>query len=70
MSTGAPTPTSWWPLTRKIRGVVAAALAGDVALVIAELTHTITWTAVLVGVLTSTSAAIVGYLTSDAPAAP
>ena len=55
---------AWWPLTRKIRGVFAAALAGDIALLTAALT-TGQWLPCLIGVLTSTGAAITGYMLSD-----
>jgi hypothetical protein len=60
-----PAPgVKWWPLSRKIRGVFAAAIAGDFALITAAIT-TGQWLPCLLGVVTSTGAAITGYMLSD-----
>jgi hypothetical protein len=64
----APVPAAWWPPTRKIRGVFAAALTGDLALLTTAIA-TSEWLPCLLGILASTGSAITGYLLSDsAPA--
>lgn len=65
MGTDASKPASWWPPTRKIRSVAAAALVGDIALLTASL-ETSQWLPCVIGILTSTGAVLAGYLTSDA----
>lgn len=68
----APT-AAWWPLTKKMRLVVAGYIAAESAAVVGELTTgTPGWQAVLVGAITGGTAAILGYVTRDesSPTAP
>jgi hypothetical protein len=58
--------TAWWPLTKKMRAVVAAYLVAEAAAVAGELTTgTPGWDAVLAGALIGAAGAIAGYLTRD-----
>lgn len=66
MNASPPATTSWWPLTRKMRYVVAGYLTAEAAAVAGELTTGVpSWTAVLVGAITGGVAAVSGYLTRD-----
>lgn len=57
---------SWWPLTRKMRAVVALYLTAEAAAVAGELTTgTPGWQAVIAGAIVGGVGAIAGYLTSD-----
>lgn len=67
MNASPSAAASWWPLTRKIRAVVAVYLVAEAAAVGGELTTgTPGWDAVLAGAIVGAAGAIAGYLTRDA----
>ena len=58
--------TAWWPLTRKMRFVVAGYLTAEAAAVAGELTTgTPGWQAVIAGAIVGAAGAIAGYMTRD-----
>ena len=66
----APVPTlaapSWWPLTRKIRSVVAAYVGLELAAVAGELTTgSPGWLLLAAGALPGLGGCVAGYLTSE-----
>ncbi len=66
----APLVTAWWPLTRKIRAVVAIALLADAASVASWLLDQLAGSAAVAAIVVSTAGAIAGYLTRDSSSPP
>lgn len=66
----APLATAWWPLTKKIRAVVAIAIVADAASIASWLTDHLDGSAALAAIIVSTAGAIAGYLTRDESSPP
>lgn len=66
----AATPAaSWWPLTRKMRFVIAGLVSAESAAVVGELTTgTPGWGAILLGAVVAIVGAVSGYSVSEKPA--